>query len=56
MGCAVVGCSHLDYTVSIYLMYPTGVLNSNINVLDTLSLKKSDVDTTWNVYEVTEKF
>tara|TARA_B100001093_G_scaffold496650_1_gene542613 strand:+ start:360 stop:878 length:519 start_codon:yes stop_codon:yes gene_type:complete len=56
MGCADGGCSHWDYTVSVYLMHPTGVLDSNIIVLDTLSLEPLDVDTTWNVYEVTEKF
>ena len=56
MGCADGGCSHWDYTVSVYLMHPTGVLDSNITVLDTLSIEPLEVDTTWNVYEVTEKF
>ena len=56
MGCADGGCSHWDYTVSVYLMHPTGVLDSNITVLDTLSIEPFEVDTTWNVYEVIEKF
>ena len=30
MGCADGGCSHWDYTVSVYLMHPTGILDSNI--------------------------
>ena len=37
-------------------MHPTGELDSNITVLDTLSLEPLDVDTTWNIYEMTEKF
>lgn len=56
MGCADGGCSHWDYTVSVYLMEPTGDLDSNIAVLDTVSLEPLEVDTTWNVYEVLEKF
>ena len=45
MGCADGGCSHWDYTVSVYLMHPTGVLDSNITVLDTLSIEPFEVDT-----------
>ena len=56
LGCADGGCSHWDYTVSVYLMDPTGALDSTIAVLDTLSLEPFEVDTTWNVYEVLEKF
>jgi hypothetical protein len=56
MGCADGGCSHWDYTVSVYLMEPTGTLDSNIAVLDTISVDSLVVDTTWNVYEVYEKF
>jgi len=56
MGCADGGCSHWDYTVSIYLMEPTGLLDSSISVLDTISLEPIVVDTTWAVYEVLEKF
>ena len=56
MGCADGGCSHWDYTVSVFLMEPTGLLDSSISVLDTLSIEPLVVDTTWNVYEVLEKF
>ena len=56
MGCASGGCSHWDYTVSVFLMEPTGTLDSNVVVLDTVSLEPLEVDTTWNVYEVLEKF
>jgi hypothetical protein len=56
MGCADGGCSHWDYTVSIYLMEPTGLLDSSVSVLDTISIEPLVVDTTWNVYEVLEKF
>ena len=56
MGCADGGCSHWDYTVSIYLMEPTGVLDSSVSVLDTIGIEPLEVDTTWNVYELLEKF
>jgi len=56
MGCASGGCSHWDYTVSVFLMNPTGIMDSSIVSLDTLSVEPLEVDTTWNVYEVLEKF
>ena len=56
LGCADGGCSHWDYTVSIYLMEPTGLLDSSITQLDTLETDSTIVDTLWNVYETYEKF
>lgn len=56
MGCADGGCSHWDYTVSVYLMEPTGMLDSSVVSIDTLSVEPLEVDTTWNVYEILEKF
>lgn len=56
MGCATGGCSHWDYTISIFLMEPTGSHDSSIVSLDTLDIDSLHVDTTWNVYELEEKF
>ena len=56
MGCATGGCSHWDYTISIFLMEPTGSFDSSIFSLDTLDIDSLQVDTTWNVYELKEKF
>ncbi len=51
MGCSSSGCSGWDYTTHIQYLKPTGTMDSNIAAIDTV--KK---DTTWNVYEVIEKF
>ncbi|MBI1315738.1 T9SS type A sorting domain-containing protein [bacterium] len=56
IGCATGGCSDWDYTVLIHLLKPTGVLDSNIASIDTLSTNPLVIDTTWNVYEVQERF
>lgn len=55
MGCATGGCSHWDYTVSVFVMTPTGLIDSTV-VLDTLSTEPLEIDTLWNVNERTEKF
>lgn len=56
LGCSDGGCSHWDYTVAIYLMEPTGLLDSSIVSIDTLVTDSTIVDTTWNIYPVLEKF
>lgn len=55
MGCASGGCSHWDYTVSVFVITPTGLMDSTA-VMDTLSTEPIEIDTTWNVYERKEKF
>lgn len=56
LGCSDGGCSHWDYTVSVYLMEPTGMMDSSIASIDTLTTDSTQIDTLWNVYEVMEKF
>ncbi len=56
MGCASGGCSDWDYTTSIRFLNPTGVMDSSIASIDTLSTSPLDIDTTWNVYEINERF
>lgn len=52
MGCATGGCSDWDYTSSIQAYEPTGVLDSNVASIDTISTNPLVIDTTWNVFEV----
>lgn len=47
MGCATGGCSDWDYTTQIFLMNPTGIMDSTVVSIDTVNM-----DTTWNVFEV----
>ena len=56
MGCATGGCSDWDYTTQIQLMIPTGVMDSNVASVDTVSLTPLVIDTTWNVFEVEEAY
>ena len=56
MGCASGGCSHWDYTVSIFLMKPLENLDSSIVSIDTIQIDPIQIDTIWNVYPITEKF
>lgn len=56
MGCATGGCSHWDYTISVFLMEPTGSFDSSIVSIDTIEIYSDQVDTTWNVYPIKEKF
>lgn len=56
LGCSDGGCSHWDYTVSVFLMEPTGMMDSSIVSIDTLATDSTQIDTLWNVYEVMEKF
>lgn len=52
MGCADNGCSDWDYTTAIHLYEPTGVNDSSIASIDTISTNPLVIDTTWNVFEV----
>jgi hypothetical protein len=56
MGCATGGCSDWDYTTRVSLLKPTGVMDSNVAKIDTLSTSPLVIDTTWNVFEVKEPF
>lgn len=56
MGCASGGCSDWDYTTKIELRIPTGMMDSTVSILDTISAEPYVVDTTWNVFEVMESF
>jgi hypothetical protein len=56
MGCATGGCSDWDYTVLVYLLHPTGKLDSSISRIDTLSTSPLVVDTVWNVQPEKERF
>ncbi len=56
MGCSSSQCSDWDYTTRIYAMFNTGVQDSTVSVLDTLSTDPLVVDTTWNVFDVMEPF
>ena len=56
MGCASGGCSHWDYTVSVFLMKPLENLDSSIVSIDTIQIDPIQIDTIWNVYQITEKF
>ncbi len=56
MGCASGGCSDWDYTTLINLMIPTGALDSNIASIDTISQSPLVIDTSWNVFQVKERY
>ncbi|MCH2045328.1 MAG: T9SS type A sorting domain-containing protein [Saprospiraceae bacterium] len=56
MGCATGGCSDWDYTTRILLMNPSGMMDSTVTNLDTISTNPLVVDTTWNVFEVMTPF
>lgn len=54
MGCATGGCSDWDYTTVIDLMRPTGIMDSAIKSIDTLSTNPLQIDTTWRRFEIKE--
>ena len=56
MGCADGGCSDWDYTTRVTLRQPTGILDSNVASIDTLSTNPLVVDTTWKVFEIYEPY
>ncbi|MEQ9261811.1 MAG: peptide-N-glycosidase F-related protein [Owenweeksia sp.] len=56
MGCATGGCSDWDYTTRIRLMIPSGIMDSTVASIDTISTNPLVTDTTWNVFEVEEPF
>ncbi|MCB0510359.1 MAG: hypothetical protein KDC82_06315, partial [Bacteroidetes bacterium] len=47
LGCSTGGCSHWDYTVSIEIGRPTGVMDSTIASYDTISTSSLVFDTNW---------
>lgn len=51
MGCATGGCSDWDYTTVIEFLDPTGIMDSTVLSIDSIS-----GDTTWNVFEVMRPF
>lgn len=56
MGCATGGCSDWDYTTKIEARINTGMIDSNISSIDTISLTPLVIDTNWNVFEVFDPF
>ena len=56
LGCATGGCSPWDYTTRVYLMKSTGIMDSNVASIDTISVSPLQIDTTWNVFEAKEPF
>lgn len=54
LGCGGTRCSHWDYDVDVEIGKPTGLLDSTIASLDTVSQNPLQVDTVWNVFEVIE--
>ncbi len=56
LGCANGGCSDWDYTTRVSLLHPSGILDSSIATIDTLSTNPLQIDTSWNVFEVKETF
>ncbi|MDX5427341.1 MAG: hypothetical protein LPK46_04050, partial [Bacteroidota bacterium] len=55
LGCGSGGCSDWDYTVTSYLLRPTGTYDSTVASIDTISTNPLLIDTTWNVFEVKER-
>ena len=45
-------CSHWDYDLDVYVGDSTGVMDSTIASIDTVSSNPVVLDTTWNVFEV----
>jgi len=56
MGCATGGCSDWDYTVLVYLLHPTGQVDSSIVRIDTISMQPPVFDTIWLVTPIKERF
>ncbi|MCC5918877.1 MAG: T9SS type A sorting domain-containing protein [Cryomorphaceae bacterium] len=56
MGCASGGCSDWDYTVLVFLLKPTGKMDSTIASIDTVSISPLVIDTVWNVTPNKERF
>jgi len=56
LGCASSGCSDWDYTTQIYLREPTGMMDSSIASIDTISQSPLILDTVYNVYEVVDHY
>ncbi|MEC8835584.1 MAG: T9SS type A sorting domain-containing protein [Bacteroidota bacterium] len=55
VGCASGGCSDWDYDVDVEIGRPTGMMDSTIASVDTLSTAPLVLDTTWNApYEIIE--
>lgn len=56
LGCATGGCSDWDYTTRVELLEPTGVMDSTVLKIDTISTSPLQIDTTWKVFEVKEHY
>ena len=56
MGCASGGCSDWDYTTLVNILHPTGLLDSNVQRIDTISTNPLVVDTVWNVFPEKERY
>lgn len=56
LGCASTGCSDWDYTTSIKLIDYTGVNDSDIFSIDTVSTNPLVLDTNWRVFEVIDNW
>lgn len=56
LGCANGGCSDWDYDVNTYIMHNTGLKDSSISRLDTISTSPLVVDTVWNVFDAVVPF
>ena len=57
VGCASGGCSDWDYDVDVEIGRPTGMMDSTIASIDTVSTAPLVLDTTWNApYEIIEWF
>lgn len=56
LSCASGGCSDWDYDVNTYIMHNTGVKDSTVASLDTITTNPLMVDTTWNVFDKIEPY
>ena len=55
VGCASGGCSDWDYDVDVEIGRPTGMMDSTVASIDTVSTAPLVLDTTWNApYEIIE--
>jgi hypothetical protein len=47
-------CSHWDYDLDVYVGDSTGVMDSTVISIDTVSANPTVLDTSWNVFEIVE--
>ncbi|MCB0515616.1 MAG: peptide-N-glycosidase F-related protein [Chitinophagales bacterium] len=53
LGCASGGCSDWDYTNQVQLLWKTGLTDSSVAQIDTISTNPLQTDTTWNYFPQT---